>query len=171
MPKTMRINHTIPRRKIKDLQTHRHDNPCHNQTRPRCPKAVDFSVTVYGIAGPKEVLCDADNDIGSHVICIIPGPETQVRNMEYVERDTQARPQPQKRSRPRAMRVLRVVETKDAYRGVIHAIHNTRSSSEIIQFLSQWIIPCMENHAEYPTCETKVCEYDVVFSERVGGWY
>jgi hypothetical protein len=136
MPKTMRINHSTPRCKIKDLQTHGHDNPSHNQTRPGCPKAVDFSVAVYRVSGPKEILRNTDDDVGSHVVCIIPGPETQVCNMEYVERDTQSCPQPQQRGGFGTMRVLGIVETEDSYGSVVHPIHDTRSRSKVIQFFS-----------------------------------
>lgn len=171
MPKTMRINHASPRREIKYLQTHRHDNPRDNQTRPCRPKPPTLPVPLNRVPRPKQILCDTNNNIGSHIVRIIPAPKTEICDVKDIQSNTQSSPQPQQTRRPLIRRITRIIQPKNPHRRIIHPVHDTRARSKIVQLLSQRIIPRMKNHTEHPTRQAEIGEDDVVFSEWVGLWY
>ena len=53
--------------------------------------------------------------------------------------------------------------------GKIHAIHDVRASSKVIQLLGQRKVPGVEEHAERPACEATVSERQVVTPKRMPG--
>ena len=78
MPQSMRINHPTPGRKIKQLQTHSQNNPSNNQTRPSIPEPPRLPKPRDREPRPEDILRDAHEDVGGHIVCIIPMDESEV---------------------------------------------------------------------------------------------
>lgn len=74
MPQTMRINHAMPRREIKQLQAHGYDNPRNNQTRPGRPRPLYLSVSVHAEGSPQQVLCHPYRHVCGHVVRVVEPP-------------------------------------------------------------------------------------------------
>ncbi len=159
MPQAVRIHHTHPRREIQQLETHSQDNPGHAQTgpdRPRPPNPLILHVTE---AAPEQVRHDANSDIGSHIVRVVPRPERQVHDMHHIQRNAKPRPKPQQALFPR----LLPIQPKHPDRRIIQPIQHIRARSKVIQLLRDPKVPRMEYHAKRPARQAHVSKPQIVF--------
>ena len=63
-----------------------------------------------------------------------------------------------------------VGETKDADRGVVEAVHDGGTGSEVIEALGEEEVACVEDGGEDPGGGAEVCERGVVREVGVVGW-
>ena len=72
---------------------------------------------------------------------------------------------------PEGMLFCRPIQSKQPDRRVVQAIQHACTGCEVVQLLSDIEVPRMENHAEDPTCETKVTQEYVVWPEAISRRY
>ena len=84
MPEAVRIDHTPDGRKIEELQAHGQDDPGDDETGPDGPGLAQLLITAEAEPRPQQVLHDANGNIGSHIIGIIPPPYGQVQHVSEV---------------------------------------------------------------------------------------
>ena len=74
VPQTVRIHHSPYRGEVKQLETHRHHDPRHYQTRPRCPRLLRFAISRDAKPTPQDILHYASCNICGHVVGVVPPP-------------------------------------------------------------------------------------------------
>ena len=74
VPQTVRVHHSPYRGEIEQLQTHRHHDPRHDQTRPRCPRLLRFSVSRDTKPAPQDILHYPCGNICGHIVAVVPPP-------------------------------------------------------------------------------------------------
>lgn len=164
MPQAVRVNHTMPRRKVEQFQTHGENNPSHNKTWPSSPRPLQLLVSGDTEPTPKQVLDDSYNNVGRHVIRVIETPEREVGDVRHVKRDAQHSPDSSDAVIHRGLQIP--PEYPD--RGVVEPVHDARSSAKVIQLFRDAEISRVKDHAEDPARETKVSKQQIVLSQSVG---
>lgn len=159
----MRIDHPVPRRKIKQLQAHGQYDPSHNQSRPSRPCPLDLLELPYRECSPHDVLNDSDGDVGGHVVGVVPAPERQITDMHGVESQAKHRPDTQNRASASAF----TVEAENTYWREVHAVEHARACGKVVQLLRPVEVASMEDHAEYPAREPEVSKKKIVFAQRI----
>jgi hypothetical protein len=166
----MSVDHSPPRREVKQLQAHRQNDPSNDQTRPRCPQTSNLPVSHDTEPSPQDILYNADRHIRRHVVRIIEAHERQVRDVRNVHRRAKQSPDPQNCGRFAASseRII-AVQTEDPNRREEKSVHHAQCRSEVVQLLSNIEVARVEDHAEHPARDPAVSESDVIFPQRVAG--
>lgn len=71
----MSIDAAQPGREIKQFHAHGEHDPCHCDAGPHGPRAAQLAVAVETEPAPEGVVDDADDDVGGHVVSIVPAEE------------------------------------------------------------------------------------------------
>lgn len=87
--------------------------------------------------------------------------------MSQVERNTQQDPSSED---ARASRCISV-QTKHPHHREKHAIHHRRAGTKVVQLFRNRKISRVKDTTEDPTRETKGSEAQVIFPQRIAGWY
>lgn len=87
--------------------------------------------------------------------------------MHGIQQHAENSPHPQDTLLPR----LFLVQPEHAYRRIVEAIQDIRTSREVVQFLREIEVSSMEDHAEGPTGEADVSKPKVVSPQRIGRRY
>jgi hypothetical protein len=167
MPQAVCINHTHPRWKVQQLQAHSQDDPCHTQTGPDRPGPANLLILNVTEATPECISHNSDSNIGGHVVCVIPGPEREVQDMQRIQRDAKSRPEPQQALFPR----LLPVEPEHSDGRIVQPIQHIRARSKVVQLFRNPKVSGMENHAKRPARQAHVSKPQVVFPQRVRRGY
>lgn len=107
----------------------------------------------------------ADNDVGGHVVRVIPLPELEVGDVGGVEGAAEDGPEAQEAAAARGGQV----EAGDAHEGVVHAVEDAGAGAEVVELLGGGEVARVENGAEDPGGDAEVGEQLVVPAQRVGG--
>lgn len=157
----MRINTPPQRRKVQQLQTHRHDQPRDNQPGARGPQGLLLAKVLYRKIRPEAILEDPDDHVGRHVVAIVPLDKGEVIDVRGVCGDTRARPDAQQPA------VVRLIEAEDAHGGEIEAIEDASAGGEVVHALGEDEIAHVEDGAPEPGDDAKEAKEAVVGHERV----
>jgi len=86
--------------------------------------------------------------------------------MAQIEKDAGGRPH----SKHALLGLGVLIKSEDSNWSVIQAVHHAGSSSKIVQLLRDVEVSGVEDHAEGPTCKSKVAETEIVRSKGVATW-
>ena len=165
MPQAVSVDAAQPRRKVKELHAHSHHDPWDHGNGHDGPQALGFLVASDAEPGPQDVLRDADDNIGSHVVCVIPPHALEVRHVEQVQHQTHRSPRPERAS-PLGRRA---VEAEDANGRVVQAVEDVGPRGEVVQLLGGLEIARVEEGAEEPAGHAHVRQDDVERPQGVRG--
>lgn len=105
------------------------------------------------------------DDIGSHIVGIIPPHALEIGNVAQVQQDAEQRPGTQHGSPARGW----PIEPEYADDGVVQAVHDTGSGAEVVELLGCGEVTGMEDGTEDPGGDTEVSEALIVGTEGVVG--
>lgn len=168
MPKRVSVEHSPPRREIKQLQTHRQNDPRDNQTGPRCPQTANFAVSLNTEPRPQNVLNNPNHHVRRHVVRVVKVHERKIRDVQQIQRHAQQSINPHQRRRlPTPRERVVFVQAENADGRVEHAVHDAQRGGEVVELLGDVEVARVEDHAENPARVPAVSESDIVFAQRV----
>lgn len=98
----------------------------------------------------------ADDDVGGHVVGVVPAPEAEVGDVGEVEGAAEDGPEAQEGA------VAGAVEAGDADEGVVHAVEDAGAGAEVVELLGGAEVARVEDGAEDPGDGAEVGEDLVV---------
>lgn len=161
----MGINAAQPGREIKQFHAHGKHDPRHCDAGPHGPSAAQLAVAVETEPAPQGIVDDADDDVGGHVVGVVPADELQVSDMAGVQQDAEQRPHAQHRAPARRL----AVEPEDAHDGVVRPVQDAGAGGEVVELLGGGKVAGVEDGAEGPGGEAKAGEDLVVRAHGVVG--
>ena len=165
VPEAVGVDHTPDRRKVKQLQAHGQDNPGDNETRPDGPGLAHLLVAAEAEPRPQQVLHNANGNIGSHIIAIVPPPYGQVHHVGDVHCRADHGPDPE------SGLLGRSVQAEDADWRIVQSIQDACAGRKIICLLRDTEVTGVEDHTEDPARQSKISEEKIVGSQFVPGRY
>jgi len=105
----------------------------------------------------------ADDDVGRHVVSVIPPHALEIGDVGEVETAAEGRP----RLQDGLDLARRPVEPKDTHGGIVQAIKDAGAGGEVIHLLSELKVARVEDGAEHPRGDAEVCEELVEGEEAV----
>lgn len=161
----MGINVAQPGREIKQLHAHGKHDPCHCDARPHGPSATQLAIAVETEPAPEGIVDGADDDVGGHVVGVVPPEELQVSDVAGIQQDAEQRPRPQNRAPARRL----AVEPEDAHDGVVRPVQDAGAGGKVVELLRGGKVAGVEDGAKGPGGEAKAGEDLVVRAEGVVG--
>lgn len=110
---------------------------------------------------PQQVGHGANENVGCHVVCVVPPHELEVVDVSEVGGKTEVAPE------SNSVLEARTVESKYAQRRIIKPIHDVGSRSEVVHAFGKDEIAGMKDSGAEPAEHAEVTEPAIIRRERV----
>lgn len=159
----MGVDSTPEGREVEQLEAHGGHEPGDDDAGPDGPGAAAAGPLAEGEVAPEGVLDEADDDVGGHVVGVVPAPELEVGDVGDVHGGAEDGPEADEGAAARGG----AVEAEDADGRVVHAVEDAGAGGEVVELLGRLEVARVEDGAADPGGDAEVGEQLVVAAERV----